>query len=153
VAASRTADPVNPVSLSISKTRAAIRAKDIAFLISISGTGVPGAETTIDQARGQRDLGPPVSTVHAALRRPYRRRNQAAIWFQLAKVRVTSLRSRFSRRLAAGVVAKRRVGGPLRSPRASAGQATHSQEPRVFNTIVRRCLWTRLVSGVPTCRP
>jgi uncharacterized protein len=32
---------------------AAVRAKDIAFLISISGPGVPAAETTIDQARGE----------------------------------------------------------------------------------------------------
>ena len=30
---------------------AAIRAKDIAFLISVAGAGVPAAETTIDQAR------------------------------------------------------------------------------------------------------
>jgi pimeloyl-ACP methyl ester carboxylesterase len=30
---------------------AAVRAKDIAFLISVSGAGVPGAETTIDHAR------------------------------------------------------------------------------------------------------
>src|SRR5439155_20449581 len=30
---------------------AAVRAKDIAFLISVSGAGVPAAETTIDQAR------------------------------------------------------------------------------------------------------
>jgi uncharacterized protein len=32
---------------------AAIRAKDLAFLISISGAGVSGAETTIDQARNE----------------------------------------------------------------------------------------------------
>ena len=32
---------------------AATRAKDLAFLISISGAGVSGAETTIDQARNQ----------------------------------------------------------------------------------------------------
>jgi uncharacterized protein len=32
---------------------AAVRAKDIAFLISVSGPGVPAAETTIDQARGE----------------------------------------------------------------------------------------------------
>ena len=42
---------------------AAVRAKDIAFLISISGAGVPAAETTIDQvqnemtARGMRPQG------------------------------------------------------------------------------------------------
>src|SRR5690348_10120628 len=32
---------------------AAMRAKDIAFLISISGAGVPAAETTIDEARNE----------------------------------------------------------------------------------------------------
>jgi pimeloyl-ACP methyl ester carboxylesterase len=32
---------------------AAVRANDIAFLISISGAGVPGADTTIDQARNE----------------------------------------------------------------------------------------------------
>jgi uncharacterized protein len=32
---------------------AAVRAKDIAFLISVSGPGVPAAETTIDQARNE----------------------------------------------------------------------------------------------------
>lgn len=32
---------------------AAIRAKDMAFLISVSGAGIPAAETTIDQARNE----------------------------------------------------------------------------------------------------
>jgi uncharacterized protein len=32
---------------------AAVRATDIAFLISVSGAGIPGAETTIDQARNE----------------------------------------------------------------------------------------------------
>jgi pimeloyl-ACP methyl ester carboxylesterase len=32
---------------------AAVRAKDIAFLISISGPGIPAAETTIDQSRNE----------------------------------------------------------------------------------------------------
>jgi hypothetical protein len=32
---------------------AAVRGKDIAFLISISGVGVPPAETTIDQAQNE----------------------------------------------------------------------------------------------------
>ena len=32
---------------------AAVRAKDMAFLISISGAGVPAAETTIDQAQNE----------------------------------------------------------------------------------------------------
>ena len=43
---------------------AAVRAKDIAFLISISGAGVPGAETTIDQARNEMTTnGMPPQTV------------------------------------------------------------------------------------------
>lgn len=32
---------------------AAVRARDIAFLISVSGPGIPAAETTIDQAQGE----------------------------------------------------------------------------------------------------
>jgi dienelactone hydrolase len=32
---------------------AAVRAKDLAFLISVSGAGVPAAETTIDQAQNE----------------------------------------------------------------------------------------------------
>jgi pimeloyl-ACP methyl ester carboxylesterase len=32
---------------------AALRAKDLAFLISVSGAGIPAAETTIDQARNE----------------------------------------------------------------------------------------------------
>jgi pimeloyl-ACP methyl ester carboxylesterase len=32
---------------------AAVRATDMAFLISVSGAGIPGAETTIDQARNE----------------------------------------------------------------------------------------------------
>jgi pimeloyl-ACP methyl ester carboxylesterase len=43
---------------------AAVRAKDLAFLISISGAGVPGAETTIDQARNELTMtGVPSQTV------------------------------------------------------------------------------------------
>jgi hypothetical protein len=43
---------------------ATVRANDIAFLVSISGAGVPGAETTIDQARTEMIAGatpPPVA--------------------------------------------------------------------------------------------
>src|SRR5207248_1794244 len=32
---------------------AAVRAREIAFLISISGAGIPAAETTIDQSRNE----------------------------------------------------------------------------------------------------
>jgi uncharacterized protein len=43
---------------------AAVRAKDLAFLISISGAGVPAAETTIDQARNELTMtGVPSQTV------------------------------------------------------------------------------------------
>ena len=50
---------------------AAVRAKDIAFLISISGAGVPPAETTIDQARNEMTMtGMPPETVDAD-RRPH----------------------------------------------------------------------------------
>jgi pimeloyl-ACP methyl ester carboxylesterase len=45
---------------------AAVRAKDLAFLISISGAGVPAAETTIDQARNEMTMtGMPPQTVDA----------------------------------------------------------------------------------------
>ena len=43
---------------------AAVRAKDLAFLISISGAGVPAAETTIDQARNEMTMtGMPTQAV------------------------------------------------------------------------------------------
>ena len=43
---------------------AAVRAKEMAFLISISGAGVPAAETTIDQARNEMTMtGMPPQTV------------------------------------------------------------------------------------------
>jgi pimeloyl-ACP methyl ester carboxylesterase len=47
---------------------AAVRSKDIAFLISISGAGVPPAETTIDQARNEMTMtGTPREMVDAVL--------------------------------------------------------------------------------------
>jgi hypothetical protein len=43
-----------------------LRAKDLAFLISISGAGVPAAETTIDQARNDMTMtGMPPQTLEA----------------------------------------------------------------------------------------
>jgi pimeloyl-ACP methyl ester carboxylesterase len=36
---------------------AAVRAKDVAFLISVSGAGIPGAETTIDHAQNEMTAG------------------------------------------------------------------------------------------------
>ena len=45
---------------------AAVRSKEIAFLISISGAGVPAAETTIDQARNEMTMtGMPRENVEA----------------------------------------------------------------------------------------
>jgi pimeloyl-ACP methyl ester carboxylesterase len=47
---------------------AAVRSKDIAFLISISGAGVPAAETTIDQARNEMTMaGMPRQNVEAII--------------------------------------------------------------------------------------
>jgi pimeloyl-ACP methyl ester carboxylesterase len=47
---------------------AAVRSKDIAFLISISGAGVPAAETTIDQARNEMTMtGMPRENVEAII--------------------------------------------------------------------------------------
>ena len=47
---------------------AAIRAKDLAFLISISGAGVPAAETTLDQARNEMAMtGMPPETLEAIM--------------------------------------------------------------------------------------
>ena len=52
------------------------------------------------------------------------RLNHPSSWFQLAKMRLTSLRSEFSRRLSAEALAiERRAGGPHRSLRAPAGFA------------------------------
>ena len=47
---------------------AAVRSKDIAFLISISGAGVPPAETTLDQARNEMTMtGMPREMVEAII--------------------------------------------------------------------------------------
>src|SRR4029450_9468807 len=47
---------------------AAVRAKDLAFLISISGAGVPAAETTLDQARNEMAMtGMPPETLEAIM--------------------------------------------------------------------------------------
>ena len=62
-------DPGNIGLLGISQAGwvmplAAVRAKDIAFLISVSGAGVPGAETTIDQTKNELSaLGTPPQVV------------------------------------------------------------------------------------------
>jgi pimeloyl-ACP methyl ester carboxylesterase len=47
---------------------AAVRSRDIAFLISISGAGVPPAETTIDQARNEMTMtGMPRQNIEAII--------------------------------------------------------------------------------------
>lgn len=47
---------------------AAVRSKDLAFLISISGAGVPAAETTLDQARNEMAMtGMPPETLDAIM--------------------------------------------------------------------------------------
>ena len=47
---------------------AAVRSKDLAFLISISGAGVPAAETTLDQARNEMAMtGMPPETLEAIM--------------------------------------------------------------------------------------
>ena len=47
---------------------AAVRSKDVAFLISISGAGVPPAETTLDQARNEMTMtGMPREMVEAII--------------------------------------------------------------------------------------
>lgn len=47
---------------------AAVRSQDLAFLISISGAGVPAAETTLDQARNEMAMtGMPAETLDAIM--------------------------------------------------------------------------------------
>jgi pimeloyl-ACP methyl ester carboxylesterase len=47
---------------------AAVRSKDLAFLVSISGAGVPAAETTLDQARNEMAMtGMPPETLDAIM--------------------------------------------------------------------------------------
>ncbi len=78
---------------------------------------------------------PVVTRLHAASRRPARRRSQPATWFQLANVWLTNLRSLvYTRRLP--TVAPRREGGLcLSTPRASVGKplssVNHLRRPRL----------------------
>jgi pimeloyl-ACP methyl ester carboxylesterase len=70
---------------------AAVRAKDIAFLISISGAGVPPAETAIDQARNEMTMRgmPPqnVETIVALLKLQYEFARTGQGWDAYAAVR------------------------------------------------------------------
>ena len=80
--------------------RAAVRAKDIAFLISISGAGVPPAETTIDQARNEMAMsGMPPETVEeiiALLRLQYEFARTARGWEEYTAAR-TKLATRMGK--------------------------------------------------------
>ena len=70
---------------------AAVRAKDLAFLISISGAGVPAAETTIDQARNEMTMTDmPTETVNeiiALLKLQYEFARTGQGWDQYAAAR------------------------------------------------------------------
>lgn len=70
---------------------AAVRAPDVAFIISISGPGVPAAETTIDQARNEMTMtGMPAKTVDqivALLRLQYEFARTGKGWDQYAAAR------------------------------------------------------------------
>jgi pimeloyl-ACP methyl ester carboxylesterase len=70
---------------------AAVRAKDIAFLISISGAGVPAAETTIDEARNEmtaRGMRPQaIEQVMALMKLQYRFAQTGEGWDEYASAR------------------------------------------------------------------
>ena len=70
---------------------AAVRAKDVAFLISISGAGVPPAETTLDQARNEMTMtGMPRQTVEeiiALLKLQYEFASTGQGWDEYAAAR------------------------------------------------------------------
>lgn len=70
---------------------AAVRAKDLKFLISISGAGVPAAETTIDQARNEMTMTgmppPLVDQIVALLRLQYEFARTGAGWDAYAAAR------------------------------------------------------------------
>ena len=70
---------------------AAVRSKDVAFLISISGAGVTGAETTIDQARNEMTMaGMPAQDVEeiiAVLKLQYDYARTGQGWTEYASAR------------------------------------------------------------------
>lgn len=70
---------------------AAVRAKELAFLISVSGAGVPAAETTIDQARNEmtaRGMKPPtVEQIIDLMRLQYEFVRTGQGWDQYAAAR------------------------------------------------------------------
>ena len=70
---------------------AAVRAKDLAFLISISGAGVPAAETTIDQARNEMTMAgmpaPAVEQIVSLLKIQYEFARTGKGWDEYAAAR------------------------------------------------------------------
>jgi pimeloyl-ACP methyl ester carboxylesterase len=70
---------------------AAVRAKDVAFLISVSGPGVPAAETTIDQAQNEmtaRGMKPEtVDQIVGLMRLQYRFARTGDAWDEYAAAR------------------------------------------------------------------
>ena len=76
---------------------AAVRARDLAFLISVSGAGVPAAETTIDQAQNEMSAGgmkpQTVAEIIALMRLQYRFARTGEGWEEYAAAR-TSLAAR-----------------------------------------------------------
>ena len=70
---------------------AAVRAKDLAFLISISGAGVPAAETTIDQARNEMTMAgmpaPAVEQIVGLLKLQYEFARTGKGWDEYAAAR------------------------------------------------------------------
>ncbi len=79
---------------------AAVRARDLAFLISISGAGVPAAETTIDQARNEMTASgmkpQMVAEILALMKLQYRFAQSGEGWDEYAAAR-TALAARMGR--------------------------------------------------------
>ena len=73
---------------------AAVRAKDLAFLISISGAGVPAAETTIDQAQNEMTASgmkpQTVAEIVALMKLQYRFARTGDGWDEYAAARTSS---------------------------------------------------------------
>lgn len=70
---------------------AAVRAKDMAFLISVSGAGVPAAETTLDQARNEMTMagmpGAAVEQIVGLMKLQYQFARTGAGWDDYAGAR------------------------------------------------------------------
>jgi pimeloyl-ACP methyl ester carboxylesterase len=79
---------------------AAVRAKDLAFLISVSGAGIPAAETTIDQARNEMTAAgmkpDPVAEIVTVMQLQYKNAQTGQGWDEYAAAR-SALASRIGR--------------------------------------------------------